>query len=283
MRTQLNVMDKVILPRKGSAVDVVSGLKDRKGGELLLSLAYNARVKEKIGTLPVLPAITRPVQIVEPPNVVRIQPFYHNNAIEDSVDEDWCIKAWQVLSFSSKITLADVQQRFSGGDLSFNSQVRYTAIRLLHRLPMFLKNRIPKKRSDLMPGCHWVWDSLRDKIFKLAALMILSKHILDGEALVFRGNTECLLTSKDNFVMADTDDQWKNQQGAYVACDPCRGVFIRSGTAEVGLVKRWREHINASKRSTPGDKNSVLYSSYCHPNTAEVNKPPFKSRKGNFL
>jgi len=134
-----------------------------------------------------------------------------------------------------------------------------------------------------MPGCHWVWDSLRDKIFKLAALMILSKHILEGEALVFRGNTECLLTSKDNFVMADTDDQWKNQQGAYVACDPCRGVFIRSGTAEVGLVKRWREHINASKRSTPGDKNSVLYSSYCHPNTAEVNKPPFKSRKGNFL
>ena len=99
MRTQLNVMDKVILPRKGSDVDVVSGLKDRKGGELLLSLAYNARFKEKIGTLPDLPTITRPVQIVEPPNVVRIQPFYHDNAIEDSVDEDWCNKARQVLSF----------------------------------------------------------------------------------------------------------------------------------------------------------------------------------------
>ena len=125
-------MDKVILSRKGSAVDVVSGIKDRKGGELSVSLAYNARTKAKIGTLPVLPAVTRPIQIVEPPNVVRIQPFYHNNAIEDSVNEDWCIKATQVLSFSSKITLSEVKQRFRGGDLSFISQVRYTAIRLLH-------------------------------------------------------------------------------------------------------------------------------------------------------
>ena len=109
-----------------------------------MSLASNARVK-KIVTLPDLPSITRPVQIMEPPNVVRIQPFYHNNAIEDSVDEDWCIKARQVLSLSSNITLAEVQHKFSGGDRSFNSQVRYTTIRLLHRLPIFLKNRIPKK------------------------------------------------------------------------------------------------------------------------------------------
>ena len=135
-----------------------------------------------------------------------------------------------------------------------------------------------------MPGCHWVWDSLRDKMFKLAAIMILSKHILGGEALVLRGDTECLLTSKDNFILADTnDDEWKRQEGAYVVRDPCRGVFNRSGTAEVGLVKRWREHVSASKRSTPSDKNSVFYSAYCHPNTTEANKPSIKSRKGNFL
>ena len=81
-----------------------------------------------------------------------------------------------------------------------------------------------------MPGCHWVWGSLRDKMFKLDDLMILSKHILEGEALVFRGNTECLLTSEDNFVMEDTDDEWKHQEGAYVVCDQCQGAFIRSVT-----------------------------------------------------
>ena len=82
---------------------------------------------------------------MEPHNVVRIQPLYHKNEIEDDVNEDWCIKARKVLSLSSKISLEKVQQRFSDGDLSSNSQVRYTAIILLHRLPIFLKNRIPKK------------------------------------------------------------------------------------------------------------------------------------------
>lgn len=99
--------------------------------------------KRKNGTLPELPAITCPVHIVESPNVVRILPFYHNNVI-DSVDEDWYIKARQVLLLSSNSTLAELQQRFSGGDLSFNFQVSCTIIRLLHRLPIFRKNRIPK-------------------------------------------------------------------------------------------------------------------------------------------
>ena len=85
---------------------------------------------------------------MEPPNIVCIQTFNHKNAIADSIDEDWCIKARQVLSLSSKITLAEVKQRFSGGDLSFNSQMRYTTVRLLHRFPIFLKNRIQK--NDLI-------------------------------------------------------------------------------------------------------------------------------------
>ena len=113
--------------------------------------------------------------------------------------------------------------------------------------------------------------------------MISSKHILEGIALVLRDNIECLLTSKDNFIMADIDDEQKQQEGAYVECDPCQGAFIRSRNTEVGLVKRWRQHVSASKRSTLSDKNSLLYSSYCYPNTTEVNKPPYRSRNGNFI
>ena len=45
--------------------------------------------------------------------------------------------------------------------------------------------------------------------------------------------------------------------------------FIRSGTAEAGLNKRWKEHISCSWLNTPKDCYSIFYSSYPHYDSSE--------------
>ena len=59
--------------------------------------------------------------------------------------------------------------------------------------------------------------------------------------------------------------------GNYVVLDCKRQSFIRSGCAEMGMVKRWKEHVSASKLSSVSSQNSVLYMSYPHNETNPSN------------
>lgn len=55
---------------------------------------------------------------------------------------------------------------------------------LIHsRLPAYLHSRLLKEKGQLQLGQHWVWDSFSRKLVKLAAMMILSKHVPGLERL----------------------------------------------------------------------------------------------------
>ena len=80
---------------------------------------------------------------------------------------------------------------------------KYTDVcsqKLLNRLSNFLRTRIPVHRIELLPGRHWVWDSLRSKLKKIASMMILSGHIVDYNDLQYRSDDECILTGRHTFV-----------------------------------------------------------------------------------
>lgn len=100
-------------------------MKDKKRFKLLLSLVFNTRLNRMVGALPYLPPITRPVQIDDPPNVVRVQPFCHNNSIYNEVNIDWYVKATHKFSSSTNISIKNFNHQFIAGDASlFNSQVK---------------------------------------------------------------------------------------------------------------------------------------------------------------
>ena len=99
---------------------------------------------------------------------------------------------------------------------------------MLNRLHGFLRIRIPLNRQYLLPGRHWVWDSLRGKLTKILAMMVLSKHIINYNDLKYRNNDECLLCNLCRFILVaalyDDDDL----DGSYLVYDTKKGINLRS-------------------------------------------------------
>ena len=84
-----------------------------------------------------------------------------------------------------------------------------------------------------------VWNSLRIKLPKISALMILSNHIVEFENLKYRNNDECLLYKRKKFIslaaLGDDDDM----DGNYFVYDMKKRLYLRRGMSELGMKRRW--------------------------------------------
>ena len=134
--------------------------------------------------------------------------------------------------------------------------------KLLNRLHCFLRTRIPLNRLDLLPGQHWVWNSLRSKLPKISSMMILSNHIVECEDLKYRNGDECLLCKINKFISMAVLDNDDNMDGNYLVYYMKRGLYFSSGMAEVGIKRRRKEHVSASMRSNNVQMNNKFYASY---------------------
>jgi len=150
----------------------------------------------------------------------------------------------------------------------------------MNRLHAFLRTRIPLQRTDLLPGRHWVWNSFRIKLKKIAAMMIMSGHIVEYNDLNYRNDDECILSQRHNFIAASSEEE--DLDGSYLSFDKKRSLHFRSGTAEVGMNRRWKEHIQASMRTLCINRNSKFYSSYPHINCDETNRSNQDDKMGTF-
>lgn len=80
-----------------------------------------------------------------------------------------------------------------------NKTTKYVEVcctKLLNHLHGVLHTIILLYRSDLLPVRHWVWDSLRIKLKKMAATMLLSGHIIDYNDLKLINVNECMLCKR---------------------------------------------------------------------------------------
>ena len=73
-----------------------------------------------------------------------------------------------------------------------------------------------------------------------------------------------------------------NYDGNYLLYDSKRRIHFRSGTAEVGMKRRWKEYINASMKTQHINRSSRLYSSYPHLEYDDVNMTCQDVIMGNF-
>ena len=112
--------------------------------------------------------------------------------------------------------------------------------------------------------------------------MIVSKHVIEYDEMKYRKQIETLLAGRENVSTANISLQPNNLDGWYVVYDLLRGVFIRSGSAEAEVWKRWKGHRIASLRMSAVTQKSVFYSSYLSVDCSAANTPPLELRKGRF-
>ena len=76
----------------------------------------------------------------------------------------------------------------------------------------FVSELVPSNRAALIPGIHWVWNSLRKKV-KLPMLIILSDHVGDCQYINCRTNEESLLSNYHNFLVHQLWPQLRTVMG----------------------------------------------------------------------
>ena len=110
--------------------------------------------------------------------------------------------------------------------------------------------------------------------------MILSGHIVDKTDLKYRSDDECILTARHRFLSVQSMEE--DYDGNYLSYDIKRNLHFRSGTAEVGMKRRWKEHVTASMRTQSVNRRSKLYSLYPHSKCEDINMPSQDEILGNF-
>ena len=101
-------------------------------------------------------------------------------------------------------------------------------------------------------------------------MIILDDHIIDYDVLKFRNDKEVLLSDVTKFATLDFAERTSDVDGNYVVVDKKRVIVIRSGAADVGIVRRWKEHTSASTLEELSHRSSKFYS--CYPTSLCINK-----------
>ena len=72
-------------------------------------------------------------------------------------------------------------------------------------------------------------------------MIILSNHIFEFEDLKYRNDEECLLCKRHTCISMGALDDDDDIDGDYLVYDMKRGLYCRSGMAEVGIKRRCTE------------------------------------------
>ena len=94
---------------------------------------------------------------------------------------------------------------------------------------------------------------------------MLSYHLTDLDDLLTRDDNENLFNKLNFFkeVQHMIQTSLKSDfDGSYLCFDSKRQIVIRSGAAQSGMKKRWKEHVSASMCATDNTRSSQFYSSY---------------------
>ena len=101
---------------------------------------------------------------------------------------------------------------------------------------------------------------------KISTLMILSDHIITQFDLLYRCNDESILHKHCRFKNTADLSGKGDIDGHFIIYNNKRNIFIRSGMAEVGFLRRWNEHLAVSMLITHITREVYMaYPNYtCH-------------------
>ena len=286
IRELSDLTKSLYIPNKGTLQEVLNGHKDKKGGPLLIEYAFDTRGKDKIGLIPDAdPNVTSTPDILHPPPTVRRFVDLNLNVETESIVYEWCHSAKNIIQCLVSQSNNHSKSRIQDHMDKFNSHVDELVKKIIVRLKKYVALRIPAERRDLMPGKHWVWSSFASKLKRIAALMVLSYHVTDYDDLLTRSEEEDLFSKEMFFSCVDdviANTLSSDYDGNYLCMDSRRTVIIRSGAANSGMKKRWKQHLTSSMLNNEKDKKSRFYQSYPNKNCNENNLPSQSLIKGNF-
>ena len=281
-RVQVDLKEKFIVPIKGTLTKIRAGEIDKKtNGPFLIQCCFDVKTLPVIAIKPTVTQVNTPAFNVVPPHVIDYQSQLNSIEVEH-ISVKWVRK----IPIEFEIVMDDNRNIFID-KLKENwvDVLRYVDIlykKLIYRLHNFLRLRLPMNRKDLFPGRHWVWDSFKVKARKIAAIMIVNGHIVDLGKLEYRNKDENLLNYVNSFSTLNPADEHSDLDGSYVVVDTTRSTVIRSGAAEVGIMRRWKEHTVCSMLTDHNHRTNKFYSSY--PNQTVVDKELLSATnvKGTF-
>ena len=198
-------------------------------------MAYDTKTLPIISTIPLLQPVELPTMMIKPPTVIMFETC-NKTIIQEGIDLKW-LDDVSVTIKSIKNILGVTYLDENRGDINgINQYATVCSTKLINRLHGFLRTRVPLQRTDLLPGRHWVWNSFRIKLKKIAVMMIMSGHIVEYNDLNSRNDDKCILSQRHNFIAASSSEE--DLDGSYLSFDKKRSIHFRSGTAEVGMNRR---------------------------------------------
>jgi hypothetical protein len=175
---------------------------------------------------------------------------------------EWCYEAALVMHpISTNGKLEHWKSHLTGLD----EEATILATKVQARMKHFLIVRCP---SQLMN--HWVWASFTANFVKpVACLAVLAN--LQSRALEYATTVESHLNNNNSVFPTDSDNE--KLDGCYLTLDTARGHLIRSGFAEHGLGRRWKEHLRASHLTDRNTRDRSQYQFYPHESVGDDEAP----------
>lgn len=155
---------------KGDPAKLLSGSMYKKTKDhSMIALSYQNRSKPIIGLVPILHPIQTPPLSSKPQKVVK---FQHNIS---QVDSTTTTLPWLVdcccFQVNENTAIQSYEKYTPESILHLNNHVKALSYHLISFLPSFLYDWLPPSRTGLLPGSHWVWNSLRNQIKPIVTIM----------------------------------------------------------------------------------------------------------------
>ena len=193
VRMVTNLSDKIAIPKKGSVEDTVAGVIDKKTNwPLPFSLAFNFLRMPVIGKVIPLPPMVTPTLFIKPPTIFKYKTICQT-ALKETFDVLWVLQAHDKVASLRAINFDRYRLHYEERIDSHTQHANTLMAKLRNRMYYFLSSQIPPTRIYLMPGIHWVWNSLHSKSNKLSMVMIMSGHVVDSKDINYCTNEEKFL------------------------------------------------------------------------------------------
>ena len=122
----------------------------------------NSACMPVIATDPILPSIEVPTLFVKEPRIIEFERQIPLSS-DKNIESTWITKSESCIPSLSYIGNAVRFDIFCNDIKNFNDYVTLFSKKLVSRLNPFVSQRIPDQKGELMPGRHWVWNSISKK------------------------------------------------------------------------------------------------------------------------
>ena len=275
-RVQEDIMKKIKLSQKGNLQKVAKGEADKTtNGPFLIQLCLNVKDTKVIAMNPVLRQAEYVSEDVAPPVVITELTGPAKIRVED-VTHAWMKDIPKVLANNDNVNYLYFMKKFENDSDHFMKYLNLFTNKMMSRLQNYISIKVPSHKTELLAYKHWVWNSFRSKVNKIAVLLMMTGHVLDYDKLLYKSSNEALLGTTKNLRNIDLNGPDKDLIGNYVLVDKKCSTVIYSSVTVTAFVKEWTKHFNQSMLAQFDDRINKLSTSYptaenMDPSTIESN------------